>query len=267
MNPEVLIRLQQVELEMLDEFVRICTQNGIEYFLDSGTALGAVRHEGFIPWDDDVDVGMMRDEYEKFIRVAPLQLNKKLFLQNKSTDPTYYKYNTKIRLNGSIFPEAFNPSSHKGIFIDIYPFDYVGNTKIEAQVRVNISRILLRLLRLRQTGETRKGIKKILYRVTKIVPMRSYEDLYLNFCAKYKDRKTKYVSCFSYKMLQNNCLFFKTESFSPCKKIQFENREYLIMRDVDDYLTTMYGNYMQLPPESKRVNHLEGTIVFDINKA
>ena len=127
MKEVTLRQLQLAELDILLEIDRVCTENNIKYFLDSGTALGAVRHKGFIPWDDDIDICMMRDDYEKFIRLAPEKLSQKYFLQTLKTDPGYNKLHAKVRKNGTVFKEDANlmRNMNHGLFVDIYPFDYL----------------------------------------------------------------------------------------------------------------------------------------------
>lgn len=100
-SAEDLDRLHRAELEIMDEIHRICMKHDISYFLDSGTALGAIRHGGFIPWDDDVDVGMLRADYEKFIKVARDELAPAFFLQTFESERYYSKFNAKIRMNNS----------------------------------------------------------------------------------------------------------------------------------------------------------------------
>ena len=105
MEKSVLRRLQQTEFEILKEFDRICKKHNIQYFLDSGTALGAARHKGFIPWDDDIDVGMLRSDYEHFLEICPKELEQKYFLQTIETDPGCPCLFAKIRKNGTIYQE------------------------------------------------------------------------------------------------------------------------------------------------------------------
>ena len=125
--------LQSILLKMLNDITKICDENGIQYFLDGGTMLGAVRHHGFIPWDDDVDIAMRREDYEKFLNVCKTKLNQELyFLQNEQTEKNYIHAFTKIRLNGTHIIEEFskNVDIHNGIFIDVFPYDNVPDGSI-----------------------------------------------------------------------------------------------------------------------------------------
>ena len=120
-------RIQQIETDVLCEVDRICQKHQIKYVLGFGTLIGAVRHQGFIPWDDDVDICMMRKDYERFKDICRTELNPKYFYQSKDTDPEYYHLFDKIRVNGTVFKEDLiaEHDIHHGVYIDIFPMDYV----------------------------------------------------------------------------------------------------------------------------------------------
>lgn len=104
---EELKKVQECELEILAEVIKVCNENSIEYFVIGGTALGAVRHSGFIPWDDDIDIGMTRDDYERFLKIAPSKLKSDLFLQYYVTEPNSPTYFAKVRKNNTQFVEYY----------------------------------------------------------------------------------------------------------------------------------------------------------------
>ena len=106
MDAETLRKVHMVEKEILDEVVRVCDKNNISYFLMAGTLLGAVRHKGFIPWDDDIDVGMTYDNFKRFIEIAPRELNDKYFLQTWKNDNEYPFAAAKVRKKGTLFAEV-----------------------------------------------------------------------------------------------------------------------------------------------------------------
>jgi lipopolysaccharide cholinephosphotransferase len=118
-------QLHRIQLEMLCELDRICRQLGVVYQLAAGTLLGAVRHGGFIPWDDDIDVVMTRWDYDRFLRQAPALLDKRLFLQTRSSDPGYPHLFAKLRRHYSVYRESYwrDHQQHHGIYIDIFPLD------------------------------------------------------------------------------------------------------------------------------------------------
>ena len=118
---------QKVMLEILVEIHRICVENNITYWLEAGTLLGAIRHKGFIPWDDDCDISMPRKDYERFLQIAQEKLPETMFLQTKETDKEYPLPWAKIRKNGTLLIETGETGEekyHHGIFVDIFPYDY-----------------------------------------------------------------------------------------------------------------------------------------------
>ena len=125
MDKETLRKVQLAQLEIAKEFKRICDENQLQYFMDSGTLLGAVRHKGFIPWDDDMDFGMMRDQYEKFLSVAPDILGEKFFIQTWSSDENYPYAFCKIGKKDTVYRESVSQKSkmHHELYIDIFPYD------------------------------------------------------------------------------------------------------------------------------------------------
>lgn len=265
MNESKLEKLHECLLLILDEIDRICSENDIPYFLDSGSALGAVRHGGFIPWDDDVDVGMLRPNYDRFIQVAKVELSDKFFLQTTETESEYLGFNAKIRLNGTFFPEKVNEGRniHQGIFVDIFPFDYISDKKNLALMETKISRRLVSIyLFAAQPNKKRHGFKELIRKVFKIIPLKVYRKICLKFYLRHNDKRTHMVTCYSYKMNQKKVLHFNLDDMKTVHKSKFENNFYNIMDGYDAYLKKMYGNYMVLPPIEKREVHIDGDVVF-----
>lgn len=263
-NQSQLIKLRKVQMSMLEEFDRICTKYGLHYFLDSGTALGAVRHGGFIPWDDDVDLGMMRDDYESFLKIAPCELSDQYELQTRENEPEYHKFNAKIRKKGTVFPEPGSKYyNNRGIFIDVYPFDFISDNHKKAQRELRMSRKLHFLINTHQTLHAKRTFThSLVARFVHVLPLERLEKKYMQLCLRYKDKSTDHVTCYSYRMLKEQDILFLYKDIYPTKRICFEHREFQIMNNTDAYLKVMYGNYMQLPPEEKRACHLYGEISF-----
>lgn len=264
-NDMILQQLHTVLFEILCEFDRICRKHHIQYFLDSGTALGAVRHGGFIPWDDDIDVGMLRHEYEKFLIVAQNELSDKFFLLSPESDSAYMKYHAKLVKRNTIFPEKGTDNlKHRGIYIDIFPFDKVSE---DSMTRKNVIRKVLlvrNFIRLKRTNNNGDGFSlKILCFLLKIIPLRLLESYQKKLWNHYNHTSSKYVTCYFYKMLVGRDLYFPISAMSPSIETNFEGRTFMIMNGYNKYLKIMYNDYMQLPPEDKRTCHFNGDIIFD----
>ena len=169
---EQLEEIKGKELYILKEFDRICQENGLKYSLIYGTLLGAVRHGGFIPWDDDVDVCMLREDYEKFCKIAPKRLPEDLFYQSHETEREYFQLFDKIRLNNTIFKEKYYAQYHihHGIYIDIFPCDKIPQNMFKRKLQLIFYQfyrigVMTRYL----DSNQRRGIKKYVSRILQVL--------------------------------------------------------------------------------------------------
>lgn len=264
-NDVILKQLHATLFEILCEFDRICRKHQIQYFLDSGTALGAVRHSGFIPWDDDIDVGMLRSEYNRFLDIVESELGDNFFLLSTESDPAYTKYHVKIVKKYTLFPEQGTENlKHRGIYIDIFPFDKVPEDEVERKDIIRKVLVMRDIVRIKRTNQTRgKLILKILNVFLKLVPLRILEHYQEKLWDKYNRTSSMFVTCYFYKMLVGRDLYFPISLMYPSIEIDFEGRSFMIMNGYSDYLTLMYKDFMQLPPEEKRIYHFKGEILYD----
>ena len=262
-------KIQKAELYLLVEFDKVCREQGLTYFLDSGTALGAIRHGGFIPWDDDIDVSMPRKDYDRFMEIGQSYLPDNVFLQNRRTEKNYIRYAAKLRLKGTVFPETDGvPYEHNGIFIDIFPFDNIAGNRFWARFNVKTVVEMLHVIRTYRgqdlgvsPSRVRRGISMIIKRMPKWF-INSLERFCLKIAQRNKDKETRFMTCYFWRMSQTKQYLFDTSKMLPVKDVLFEGQEVKIMNNPDHYLTLMYGNYMQLPPEEKRVVHRKGDVDF-----
>ena len=269
-NEETLQELHATLLKMLDQIDHFCRENDIPYFLDSGSALGAVRHHGFIPWDDDIDIGMMREDYNRFVELALQGLPGDLVLQNELTEKHYYLFYSKVRKQHTVYPQNLQRErffSEKGIQIDIFPFDYVSDDERKRKKQADVAKLYRRIAEFRLKDElSKKRWKWGAYYIMRLIPTKVFRRHYEKIVTKYNDRKTNTVASFTYRMARKKHYFFPTNAIIPVKDIMFENHKYMIMNDPHYYLKTMYGDYMHLPPEEKRVCHIDGEIIFNTRK-
>lgn len=267
-------QVQEIELEILQKFHSICEKHNLVYFLDAGTLLGAVRHKGFIPWDDDIDVGMPRNDYEKFLKIAQNELGDKYFLQNRKTDKNYPFNFSKIRKNNTSFVEwgLRNVKMHHGIYIDIFPYDILPIENQEEYMRecLYLDKQFLRkfvpdLMREKEPGM--KGFLKNLYKKTiyflyKFIPEKMLDKKAKQLFTKYNnlDYKDKIYACHSFRdfyKFEGNIIF-------PISKVNFEGYKFNAPHDTDKFLRKFYDDYMQLPPKDQRQGH--SPYLIDVNK-
>ena len=264
MDQETLRKVQLVLLDMAKEIKRVCTVLGIKYHLDSGTLLGAVRHKGFIPWDDDLDIGMTREDYEVFIKKAPALLREDYYLQTWHNDPKYGLPFAKLRKKGTVYVEeaSANTGARTGFYVDIFPYNSYPNDIIEQKKQGRKCDLYRRLVLIKcnyspwKASDSRVVLKKYVYYIAKFLVLSvSKEELinrYQKACTKYEGIATEYVfpsgtTNYGKWVIKRNCI----EDLAP---LEFEGDEFLCPNDYDQYLRAAYGEYMILPPEDKRVN-------------
>lgn len=264
---ESLNLLKEKQLDILRIVDKVCRENGIIYYLAYGTAIGAVRHQGFIPWDDDIDIIMLRDDYNKFLDKVQQQLPRNIFVQTYKSDKGYNLPFAKIRDSETTCQETGceNLDINHGVFIDLFPYDYIPEGKINRLKQSIYAELIWILLR---KNEKKSGVKKIITNIiSSFVSENKYEEVIEkleNKMSKYDKANCGYVANLNYGFGYASRLFSK-KMFNPIE-ISFENEKFLIMEGYDQYLTMAYGDYMKLPPVEQRVGGHGYTIV-DTNKS
>lgn len=259
-------QMQQVELDIFKEFISICEKLNLRYYLMGGTMLGAVRHGGFIPWDDDIDVGMLREDYEVFMREAPKYLPEHLFLQNHKTDYEYHSNAAKIRNCNTTYIEKeirFSKINH-GVFIDIFPLDYYPDNALEEGLLNLIRKPLTVRIGMVYHKETKENVVK---RFCKALLSVIIPDIHIAVEA----RDKLYKKCRKSSKLANHSGAWGKKEIVPADwyaegcTLEFEGLKVCVPKEYKKWLTQVYGNYMQLPSIEKRVTHHK-TVAIDVSR-
>lgn len=253
---KTLEELHNVELEILREIDRICKKHHIEYFLVGGTLLGAVRHGGFIPWDDDLDIGMFRGDYEKFIDIAIRELDDKYFIHCMKTDKHYWLPFIKVKKNNTTFIEQLTSgkdSIHDGIFVDIFPIDNTGaNYNINRIKGLFIRNISDSYLVKEKKISLKEARHPVLCGILICLPKKCLVSLQYKFI-KWYDKDDYAIGWVGVYHIKKELL--KKEYVKPLIDIKFEDVTCKAFYKYKEYLKNIYGDYMKLPPVSERVNH------------
>ncbi len=257
LSEEELRELQLIELEMLAEVDRICRKTGIQYCISAGTQLGAIRHHGFIPWDDDADVAFLRPEYEKFRKACRTELDKKRFyFQDYRNTPGYRWGYGKLRRKNTEFIRLRQEHMpyKQGVFIDIMPYDNVPDFYLARKLH-NFHCFLYRKAFWAPLGRMQeKGIRKLPYMLLDKIPDKMLYRSFTRFTKKCNRKQTKRIRIFAFPVpgKENGYLRSCFENLEP---VEFEGIMLMGMKDYDTYLKYKYGSYMNLPPIEKRKVH------------
>ena len=252
-------KLKKVGLDILKEFIRVCDLMDLKYYLAYGTLIGAVRHEGYIPWDDDVDVYMPRPDYEIFMKDGKKYLKDNYFVQNNDTDPEYLLRFAKLRdSNTTLIEEEYkNYTINHGIFIDIFPLkkkkkgkDFILDMRVKPKVFEESD----------SENKFKDGFAafnmKIIQKIGPILnkkinlekTMNSYEERAKKFSYKNSDYVAEMVGSIY-------LVPMKKEVFGEGKLMKFEDIYARVPDDYDTCLRLLYGDYKKLPPKDQREPH------------
>lgn len=262
---------QLIALGILKKVDALCKKRGINYWLDGGTLLGAVRHKAFIPWDDDIDICMKREDYNKFLSAAVKELPEDLFVQNLHTTESAGITWTQIKDRKSILIQNGKPNGHQGVFIDIFPMDSYSDSGVKRFFFEKFFKVLyIKVFAINAPLKKPffkpvnfiKNIMKLLIKIL-FFPFAIFnKDAIYNLNIKTRDKRIS-------KMQNNNAsiygygtdilnwdTMYNASDIFPLKKLIFEDALFPVPGNYSNYLTNLYGaDYMELPPAEKRITH------------
>lgn len=258
-------KMQLTQLEMLVEFDRVCRKHNIDYVISSGTMLGAVRHKGYIPWDDDADLMMLRDDYEKFKSVMS-DLNPEIcFFQDHTNDPEYRWGYGKLRRTGTEYVRVGQEhlKCKTGIFVDVFPYDDIPKSTLGQMIQDAYCFCCRKILWSEVGKKESKGLLKVWFNLLSHIPTKTVFKL-LSVYVRKSDKNSKNrvrLLCFPaigkyyYMHPLKERYGIPKKWFTERDEFEFEGEKLMGTHDYDDCLTYWFGDYMQLPPEDKREQH------------
>ena len=274
-DDNLLDKLKKAELDIYKDFAAVCEKYDLKQFAIFGTALGTVRHHGYIPWDDDIDLGMLRDDYEKLCKVLPNEFGDKYRISNPKTEQYYSSSVVKLQRNGTKFvpPYAVNAKTDLCLHIDIFIFDHLSDDPKKADQQIKKARILSMLMFLRYFPDPtirQKGLlgtvlktgckfAHVLLALSHVSPKTLYT-IFEDNATRYNGQKTKCCTTFSDTDIKGASIAY--DDLFPLVPMQFEDTIMYLPNQYDKVLTNYYGDYMKLPPVEERVNHAPVIVQF-----
>lgn len=273
-------KVQQKLLDMMEDVDGFCSKNHLTYVMTGGCALGAVRHQGFIPWDDDIDICMPREDYDRFAREFAEYYAAKYHVQEIQSCQGYDLNFMKIRLKGTAFCELLDPEPEKaGIFIDIFPIEHVYMSPWKRTLQHLYSdglqficscvRIRSKKARLLEYAEDKSVVriirlKAVLGTLFSFKSLRSWLLLTERFVSRCREKDSTLISIPVGRGHFKGELY-PTDWFYPPKRMNFSGHDFACPAKTENYLEQMYGDYMTIPPEEKREHH--SVLAFDLGEA
>lgn len=253
-----LAELKIIQMDVLEVVDKFCIEHNIRYSLACGSFLGVIRHKGYIPWDDDIDIYIPRDDYEKFIRIYPVELNN-VKLVSMERESKWNRAYAQAYDNRTVMDEYANIPIKVGVYIDIYPIDNAPDSDSDWLRYNKLRRALVRAYELKYIPVkwNRSLIKNIVLILGKalLLPFssRKMAQFISRFAQRYNGKGyNRSFECVQ-GMLQKRP--FKSSLMNEFVRAEFEDRKFMIMKDYDAYLSNAYGDYMKLPSKEKQIPH------------
>lgn len=250
----LLKKVQETELSILKDVAAFCEEKNINYCITSGTLLGAVRHEGFIPWDDDIDISMPREDYEKFISYADDFLDGYEIVSTKLNNQ-YPIAIAKVRKYGTTMkePSMAHLDINHGIWIDVFPLDKVKNIENLGKRSYKFNLLTTVINYKLGVSVPNKLTTKIFCILLSVLGVSKLDKLRTKIMTSEEDTDAEFYTSFASNLGPQRLLFNKNIYF-PLRKIKFEDEEFFAPAESEKWLESAYGDYMTLPPENERVN-------------
>jgi len=247
-DPNILRKAQLIMLDMLIEFDAICKKHQLQYWLDSGTLLGAVRHHGFIPWDDDIDLSMPIEDYNKFLEIAGSELSSDIFLQTSQTDENFKFDYLKLRSNKANIVEFHEKDEqikyHQGLFVDIFPMLAIENSETNKKLYLSTLEMIRNVSS--TSLHTPEGNDDPVKRASLVASLKQKHQGWEN-------NKSKVI--YSGEM-PDVAAWFDLEEIFPLSNMEFEGHFFSTPNNPSHYLDAIYSfDYRKIPPENKRITH------------
>lgn len=259
--------VQMKILEIIKYIDKVCRENNIVYYIMGGTALGAIRHGGFIPWDDDLDIFMTPNEYTKFKVAFSKQNQDKFFLQEWKTTEKYLEY-AKVRMNGTTFiEENFKDRKdiHQGIYVDIMILHKVSTNKILQKIVYFESKFVTLYGILQRNWKPKNKVQQLVVELMKFLPCKFLIRLFYGRIYKYDDLQENYMYSYWITPAKFNSGLFPRSFFENPIDIQFEDTKLMGSLNIKEYLSKRYGDYMCLPSKEQQKAAVHA-MIFDTNK-
>ena len=261
--------VKKIALEILLHIKCFCEKNHIRYYLGYGTLLGAIRHKGFIPWDDDIDILMPRMDYNRFLKLHEGNFEKRYIALNPSINGYYYNYCKVVDTKTTLYEDGCKPINNLGIYVDIFPLDGMPDE------RRKVRKQLRKLIRTRKIisgfghnfPHIRKNIILYLYSVFQYFycschDLKTFQEKYLWEVSRYRYEESKYVYATGGAYGEKSV--FLKKWFDGEKSVEFEGHSFSAPIGFDEILQQLYKNYMELPPEDKQVSRHNFTAFYKL---
>ncbi len=253
------LELHKLLLSAMKDFDTVCQKNGLHYILHGGTCLGAIRHKGFIPWDDDVDIAMLREDYDKFLQVAQNEFGEKYTLHTYKSDPSMLTNVMKICINNSGFSGVSGADGRGEAFLDVFPMSDVPNSKLGQKLQNRLIIFLNEVVYTKIGYIKPQSVKsKLILGPLSRLPRRILGNLIEGIIVHFPHFHSRYVNIVATANYNGNTGYawdlIPKNYLTEIERTEFEGEQFYVSSHWKEYLSSHYGDYMTPPPLEKRVN-------------